>query len=236
MHRLEFLLVFIALLSVIAMVFNLVYGILIHFKNKIKLTKKIRIIMIICDSIVFLGFIISVISIIFVALLAKKEQIANKSLFYIVFSIVLGLFVGYFIYSIFLLKKIKKDRLETLKKINKTTFLEKHYYKNGNLHSEIPYLDNYRHGNLKIYYLNGNLYSETYYQFDLKNGPDNIYYENGALEQTTFFENDKKQGPQITYNEQGIEIKRVYFWKNKKISLEKYNYLNLMNKKTSEEI
>ena len=59
--------------------------------------------------------------------------------------------------------------------------IRKSYYENGNLWSEIPYVNDKEHGIQKIYYENGKLYSEIPYKNGKTYGVRKDYYPNGNI-------------------------------------------------------
>ena len=81
--------------------------------------------------------------------------------------------------------------------------VEKGYYENGKLASEIPYKNGEPHGALKYYYENGKLKFEVPRQNGKPHGMLKKYYESGNLEYETPFENGKPHGVEKWYYENG---------------------------------
>jgi len=80
------------------------------------------------------------------------------------------------------------------------------YYKDGKLETEIPMRNGKKHGIARSYYPNGKLRLELEYRFGKKEGLSKRYYESGALYQTTEYKQDMFDGIQTKYRENGNKI------------------------------
>lgn len=98
------------------------------------------------------------------------------------------------------------------------------YHADGSVQSEVGYLNNVYHGEVKRYYENGNLWESMVYENGVLNGEVSRYYENGNLRERSemensefigksegYFENGNKQF-EGSYNEDGAQgaFKRYY--------------------------
>lgn len=101
------------------------------------------------------------------------------------------------------------------------------HYQNGNIQSEIPYVNGVQHGPYKFYdfygavvvsgnYNNGNQHGEWNWYYDdgklrvsevylngSRNGASKRYYQSGQLEDDYFYENGSKAGTWLSYHENG---------------------------------
>jgi antitoxin component YwqK of YwqJK toxin-antitoxin module len=84
--------------------------------------------------------------------------------------------------------------------------IEKSYYKNGNLESEVPYTKGKINGVVKEYYESGKIEYERPYQNGVKIGTEKRYYESGVLARETVFNKDD-EGITKTYDSTGHQIK-----------------------------
>ena len=106
----------------------------------------------------------------------------------------------------------------TIEFLNKSGkyYIERTYYKNGNIWWEIPYKNGQRHGLKKYYYENGNIEYETPYKNGLIHGLKKSYYENGNIYYETPYKNGQRHGLKKWYYENGkIDFETPY--KTKKL-------------------
>jgi len=69
---------------------------------------------------------------------------------------------------------------------------ERHYYSNGQLHYEIPYVNDQRHGVVRDYYSNGQLRFETPYVNGQLHGVEKYWDKEGNLTQEILWANGKE--------------------------------------------
>lgn len=93
--------------------------------------------------------------------------------------------------------------------------LVKKYYNNGNLKSEINYINNIREGNAKFYYENGNLKEELNYDNGKVDGLVKEYREDGKLRETYNISDGKREGPASEFDTSGIYVADVDFEEGK---------------------
>lgn len=89
--------------------------------------------------------------------------------------------------------------------------LQKTYFPNGKVQSEINYLKNVREGSAKFYYDNGNLKEECYYVNGKIEGNIKTYYENGKLKEAASLLNGKREGLVSYFNADGTLKEEVNF-------------------------
>ena len=77
------------------------------------------------------------------------------------------------------------------------------YYANGNIKSEIPYVDGKRNGTVINYYQNGNVNSKIDYCDGKINGYVRTYFENGDLESQETYTNGERNNDLICYSSDG---------------------------------
>ncbi len=82
--------------------------------------------------------------------------------------------------------------------------LEKSYYPNDTLKSEINYDRNVRQGDAKFYYENGHLKEEITYVNGKAEGVVKEYNEGGLLKELYSLEDGKRQGPTSYYDDEGV--------------------------------
>lgn len=89
--------------------------------------------------------------------------------------------------------------------------LIKSYYSNGNIKSEINFVDSVRDGEAKFYSENGILREERVYLNGRVEGLVKNYSEAGLLKEIFIIENGKREGPTSVYDENGNFLSDVYF-------------------------
>jgi TonB family protein len=89
--------------------------------------------------------------------------------------------------------------------------LIKSYYSNGNIKSEINFVDSVRDGEAKFYSENGILREERVYLNGRVEGLVKNYSETGLLKEIFIIENGKREGPTSVYDENGNFLSDVYF-------------------------
>lgn len=119
----------------------------------------------------------------------------------------------------------------------------KYYDVNGNLTSEVPYVNGFREGNNISYYENGKVKSEIKYEKGEANGYFKKYHKNGKLAQEGAYINDIEVGVWKTYYANGTidainfykdgdyDHWQQYFAANGKLNAEDYIELEYVNKR-----
>ena len=83
---------------------------------------------------------------------------------------------------------------------------------NGIEVEDIKYINDERHGVIKLYFSNGKIKKETTYKYGEKQGKHIVYYKNGNKKEEAMFTNDVKHGMSFFYDEAGkIKTKKEYF-------------------------
>ncbi len=90
--------------------------------------------------------------------------------------------------------------------------INKHFYSNGIVKSEVTYIDDKKEGIEKLYYSTGTLAQETHYKNDKKEGEEKEYYEDGALQSIVIYKNNYKEGEQKWFDHQG-KVTRTELYK-----------------------
>ena len=85
--------------------------------------------------------------------------------------------------------------------------IEKTYYENGNLQSEITTLNGISNGIAKLYYESGKIRTKGFYIDGKENGIWNIYYENEILKIEGEWKDSKPNGIWKYYDEYGQLVK-----------------------------
>lgn len=81
--------------------------------------------------------------------------------------------------------------------------VKKTFYKNGNVKTEIPYVDNKKTGRARSFYENGIVKAETDYCDENIDGYIRTYYEDGSIESVETYTNGKRNNDLILYNRYG---------------------------------
>lgn len=81
--------------------------------------------------------------------------------------------------------------------------VKKTFYKNGNLKTEVSYVDNKKNGRAKSYYENGNIKTEVDYCDGIINGYIRTYYEDGSLESVETYKHGEKNNDLVLYSMSG---------------------------------
>lgn len=92
---------------------------------------------------------------------------------------------------------------------------ETHYYSNGKVQSETPYVNNKREGVVKNYYSNGQLKSEETYVNDKLEGINKLYDKEGRLTETYTYKDNELNGRAEAYSKDG-KIRAVAEFKHGK--------------------
>lgn len=77
------------------------------------------------------------------------------------------------------------------------------HYDNGNLHFEIPYVNNKKHGLKRVYRFNQEVWTETVYKNDLRDGQHILYYKGGSPFMIASYTRGERHGTIIYYNRNG---------------------------------
>ena len=86
--------------------------------------------------------------------------------------------------------------------VQKTNYINKNYYDNGALMSEVPVKDDVIHGIVKNYYKSGKLHSRVYYNMGEKTKTI-WYYESGEVYRVTPFKDNMMEGVRKFYYRSG---------------------------------
>lgn len=81
--------------------------------------------------------------------------------------------------------------------------VEKNYYTNGKIESEIPYKKGKMNGIAVWYYSHGQRSLEIIYKDGVKNGTMTRFYRNGQKETVEHYKKDTLHGPSLQFNEKG---------------------------------
>ncbi|OSZ79188.1 hypothetical protein CAP35_13310 [Chitinophagaceae bacterium IBVUCB1] len=105
---------------------------------------------------------------------------------------------------------------------NNINGLVKRYHENGQLESEVQYINGKGQGKYITYYANGKLESEEFYVNGERNGLCTFYREeDGSVESKIEYEKSLYSGNFIEYYKSGV-IKRKDYWKKGKLKKGKY--------------
>ena len=104
--------------------------------------------------------------------------------------------------------------------------VQKEYYENGNIESEIEVKDNMKNGVAKWYYINGKLNFEANYVNDKEEGELRKFYEDGILNTVAFFKEGLQDGDFIEYYHDGNLKSEQFFTKGIQDKEFKSYYLN----------
>ncbi len=110
----------------------------------------------------------------------------------------------------------KKDNSDEKKtETGKTDIqVQKRYYDDGTIKSELPVKNKKRHGVAKKYYLTGKLNTSITYFNNVKHGESIWYYKSGKPYRVTSYYNGKRHGLQKKYYENGKLMSEVTYLKN----------------------
>jgi TonB family protein len=95
--------------------------------------------------------------------------------------------------------------------------LVKTKFPNGNIQSEITYVNKIREGGAKFYYENGNLKQEFSYVNGKVDGLVKEYYESGKLKITYNIVEGKREGPVSLFKEDGTFLTDITYERGKKV-------------------
>lgn len=87
--------------------------------------------------------------------------------------------------------------------------IERTYYQNGQIETEVRMEAGKPNGEFKSYYMDGKLYSRGHYKNGKLDGEWRSYYQNGQLGQVSYFSNDTSIGEHRKYNEEGNLIEKL---------------------------
>lgn len=91
------------------------------------------------------------------------------------------------------------------------TRVDKSYWENGNLKSELPYRNGKLNGVARWYYEDGTLQQEVPYVDNKINGVLKRYHDNGRREAEETYVNDMKNGKAVEYTYPGKRIEQKYY-------------------------
>jgi len=94
----------------------------------------------------------------------------------------------------------------------------KTFYTNGNVKSEITYVDSMRNGDAKFYFDDGNLKEKLSYDNGKANGLVEIYNKNGKLKETFNVDDGVRQGPTSLYDSNGVYLSDVQFTNGRRVN------------------
>ena len=88
----------------------------------------------------------------------------------------------------------------------------KSWFENGYLKEEIFYdLYGFKNGIYRIWHENGNLFTEMMFVNDILNGITRRWYENGTLQFEGVYENGKQKGLAKVWDEEGKIISELFY-------------------------
>lgn len=85
------------------------------------------------------------------------------------------------------------------------------YHTNGNLKTEIPYLNGVREGTAIFYGENGNIAEERNYINDKVSGLIKLFYPTGNLRELFNIEYGKREGPTSIFDSSGVYVEDIFF-------------------------
>ena len=94
--------------------------------------------------------------------------------------------------------------------------VEKNYYPNGGLESEIPYKQGQLHGTAVWYYPHGKKSLEITYKNGRKEGEMKRFFRNGTIETIENYKNDSLDGISLKYGENGVLLSEISYKNGKK--------------------
>lgn len=100
--------------------------------------------------------------------------------------------------------------------------VQKEYYPNGEIRSEIELENGIRNGVSKWYHNNGTLEMEVYFINDKEQGKIISYYDNGKINTESYFLNGIQEGTLVEYYPSGILKSEQNFKKGKQHGTNKY--------------
>jgi len=95
-------------------------------------------------------------------------------------------------------------------------YVERNYYLDGNLESELPYKRGKLNGTAVWYYQHGKKSLEITYKNGLKEGEMMRFFRNGKIESIENYTNDTLNGISLRYEEDGILISELFYKNGKK--------------------
>ena len=103
------------------------------------------------------------------------------------------------------------EKINYTSKENEYQLISKHY--NGNIRTNISYVNEVKHGDYEIFYFNGKTKIKGSYLNGKQNGTWTWYYENGNVESKVDYSRGNIQGKLINYYENG-KIEGTYSYEN----------------------
>jgi hypothetical protein len=93
----------------------------------------------------------------------------------------------------------------------------KSWFQNGYSKEDIPHdLNGMKNGIYRIWHENGNLFTEMMFVNDILNGINRRWYENGNLQFEGDYENGKQKGLTKIWDEEGKIISELFYLGNEK--------------------
>ena len=89
--------------------------------------------------------------------------------------------------------------------------VEKTYWENGNIKSELPYKNAKLNGTAIWYYEDGTVQMEVPYEYDEITGTSIRYHDNGRKELEETYINNVRQGKAIAYSYPGKRVEQKYY-------------------------
>jgi antitoxin component YwqK of YwqJK toxin-antitoxin module len=89
--------------------------------------------------------------------------------------------------------------------------VEKTYWENGNIKSELPYKNAQLNGTAIWYYEDGTVQMEVPYEYDEITGTSIRYHDNGRKELEETYINNVRQGKAIAYSYPGKRVEQKYY-------------------------
>lgn len=89
--------------------------------------------------------------------------------------------------------------------------VKKKFTQDGSLKSDVEIVDGARNGVAHNYYTNGQVHSEIHYKQDLKHGTSTWFFQNGKPYRITQYVDGRKDGEQTKFYESGKLMSKVYY-------------------------
>ena len=89
--------------------------------------------------------------------------------------------------------------------------VQKAYWENGALKSELHYENDKMNGECVWYYKNGNKMLQGWYEDDVLNGPQTRWYPDGKVAEEGWYRNGDRDSIYRTYSEKGLPASEMYY-------------------------
>jgi len=96
------------------------------------------------------------------------------------------------------------------------------YRDNGDIKSQVNFIDGKENGLYTSYYDNSQEKIVVHYKNAQKDGLQKVYYDNGVLGSTVKYVNGRREGVMTDYDIEGYKSAEVFYKNNYKVGLKKY--------------